>query len=113
MTFSTLSPHATQESVKAALATRFVVHSTVKLRLQRQLSSVPPELVQTLMVPYVYTVRVRRPLGLHVLEGPNKMVFVQEVKPDQGAAEQKIIQVGDQVVAMSASWGDRMWDVNR
>ena len=32
---------------------------------------------------------------------------------DLGAARTKMIEVGDQVEAMSASWGDRLWEVNR
>jgi hypothetical protein len=104
--------HENAESIKAALNTRFVMSSTAKLRLTRRLVDVPTDILSTLKVPYIYDVRLKRPIGLHVLEGPNKQVFVQEVKPDQGAARTKKINVGDQVLAMSASWGDRMWDVN-
>lgn len=104
--------HENAESVKAALNTRFVMSSTAKLRLTRRLADVPADIRSTLKIPYIYDVRLKRPIGLHVLEGPNKQVFVQEVKPDQGAARTKKINVGDQVLAMSASWGDRMWDVN-
>ena len=104
--------HDKAESVKAALNTRFVMSSSAKLRLTRRIADVPADVLPTLKVPYVYDVRLKRPIGLHVLEGPNKQVFVQDVKPDQGAARTKKIKVGDQVLAMSASWGDRMWDVN-
>lgn len=99
--------------MKAALATRFVVNSTVRLRLQRKIEAIPAELIASLLVPYTYNVRIRRPIGLHVLEGPNKKVYVEEIKEGQGASKTKTIEVGDEVVAMSASWGDRMWDVNR
>lgn len=63
-------------------------------------------------MPDYFTVRLKRPIGLHVLEGPNKGVFVQYIKPDLGAAKSKKVEVGDQLVAMSASWGDRMWEIN-
>lgn len=62
-------------------------------------------------VPYTTTVKLKRPIGLHVVEGPAHTVFVQSVKPDLSAARSKRIEVGDQIVAMSASWGDRMWEV--
>ena len=104
--------HVTEESVRSALNTRFVMNSSVKLQLERPLASIDSEKLSTLMVPYYYDVRIRRPLGLHVVEGPNKKVFVQGIKDEGGGARTKTIQVGDQVVSMSASWGDRMWDVN-
>ena len=50
--------------------------------------------------------------GLHVMEGPGKSVFVQYIKPELGAARSRRIEVGDQIVAMTASWGDRMWEVS-
>ena len=45
------------------------------------------------------------------MEGPGKSVFVQYIKPELGAARSRRIEVGDQIVAMTASWGDRMWEV--
>lgn len=104
--------HVTEESVRSALNTRFVMNSSVRLRLERPLASIDSEKLSTLMVPSYYDVKIRRPLGLHVVEGPNKKVFVQGIKDEGGGARTKAIQVGDQVVSMSASWGDRMWDVN-
>ena len=65
-----------------------------------------------LQVPYTTTVKLKRPIGLHVVEGPGKTVFVQSVKADLSAARSRRVVVGDQIVAMSASWGDRMWEVN-
>ena len=56
--------------------------------------------------------KVKRPIGLHVVEGPGKKVIVQFIKPEGGAARNKRLEVGDQIVAMSASWGDRMWEIN-
>ena len=108
----TLWTHKTEESVKANLATRFVMNSTVKIRFERKLSSIPENTVSILNIPYFYEVKLKRPIGLHVLEGPNKKVYIQEIKPDQGAARIKRIEIGDQIVAMSASWGDRLWEVN-
>jgi hypothetical protein len=29
-----------------------------------------------------------------------------------GASKSKRLQIGDQIVSMSASWGDRLWEVN-
>lgn len=104
--------HVTEESVRSALNTRFVMNSSVRLRLERPLNSIDTDKLSTLMVPYYYDVKIRRPLGLHVVEGPNKKVFVQGIKDEGGGARTKTIQIGDQVVSMSASWGDRMWDVN-
>ena len=63
-------------------------------------------------VPYTTTVKLKRPIGLHVVEGPGHTVFVQSVKADLSAARSRRVEVGDQIVAMSASWGDRMWEVN-
>jgi hypothetical protein len=103
--------HDSDESVKSALNTRFVMSALVRVRLERPLDSVPEETAGALRVPYVTTVRLKRPIGLHVVEGPGKTVFVQYIKPDLGAARSRRIEVGDQIVAMSASWGDRMWEV--
>ena len=47
------------------------------------------------------------------MEGPGKSVFVQYIKPELGAARSRRIEVGDQIVAMTASWGDRMWEVSK
>ena len=104
--------HVTEESVRAALNTRFVMNSSAKLRLERPVSSIDQEKLGTLLVPYYYDVKLRRPLGLHVVEGPQKKVYVESIKADGGAAKTKTIEVGDQVVSMRASWGDRMWEVN-
>lgn len=104
--------HESDESVKSALNTRFVMSPQVKMRLERTLDSVPEDVAEILRVPYVTTVRLKRPIGLHVVEGPGKTVFVQYIKPDLGASRSRRIEVGDQIVAMSASWGDRMWEVN-
>eukprot|EP00596_Hydrurales_sp_CCMP1899_P000225 CAMPEP_0119036792 /NCGR_PEP_ID=MMETSP1177-20130426/4743_1 /TAXON_ID=2985 /ORGANISM="Ochromonas sp, Strain CCMP1899" /LENGTH=1022 /DNA_ID=CAMNT_0006997161 /DNA_START=227 /DNA_END=3295 /DNA_ORIENTATION=- len=104
--------HESDESVKSALNTRFVMSPQVKMRLERTLESVPEDVAEMLRVPYVTTVQLKRPIGLHVVEGPGKTVFVQYIKPDLGASRSRRIEVGDQIVAMSASWGDKMWEVN-
>lgn len=52
-------------------------------------------------------------VGIHVVEdGERRGVFVQALKDDQGASKTKRIEIGDEIVAMSASWGDSMWDVS-
>ena len=104
--------HASAEGVQAALSTRRVMSPTVTVRLERGLATIPDEVASLLQVPYTFTVRLKRPIGLHVVEGPGKAVYVQYIKPDLGAARSKRIEVGDQIVAMSASWGDKMWEVN-
>jgi hypothetical protein len=63
-------------------------------------------------VPQYFNVVVRRPIGLHVEEGDDKIVIVKKLTPDLGAARTRRIELGDQIVSMSASWGDRMWEVN-
>eukprot|EP01038_Epipyxis_sp_PR26KG_P004286 gene4286-6073_t len=104
--------HDSAESVKSALHTRFVMSPNVKIKLERKLSSIPDDVVDYLKIPYYTTVKLKRPLGLHVVEGPGQSVYVQYVKPNFGAAKSKRVEVGDQIVAMSASWGDRLWEVN-
>jgi len=104
--------HHTADSIKSALSTRFVMSATVKMRLERKLDRVDPSLIPHLRVPFYTTVKLKRPIGLHVVEGPDKAVYVQYIKPDQGAARCRRMEVGDQIVEMSASWGDRMWEVN-
>ena len=49
---------------------------------------------------------------MHVEEGDDKSVVVKRLTPELGAARTRRIEVGDQIVSMSASWGDRMWEVN-
>ena len=104
--------HHTADSIKSALSTRFVMGATVKMRLERKLDRIDPSLIPLLRVPFYSTVKLKRPIGLHVVEGPDKAVYVQYIKPDQGAARCRRVEVGDQIVEMSASWGDRMWEVN-
>ena len=104
--------HNSADGVKSALNTRFVMSPTVTVRLERDLAKIPDDVVASLQVPYTFLVRLKRPIGLHVVEGPGKGVYVQYIKPDLGAARSKMLEVGDKIVAMSASWGDRMWEVN-
>lgn len=104
--------HSSAEGVLSALNTRFVMSPTVTMRLERGLATIPDDVAALLQVPYMFTVRLKRPIGLHVVEGPGKAVYVQYIKPDLGAARSRRIEVGDQIVAMSASWGDKMWEVN-
>jgi pentatricopeptide repeat protein len=126
--------HDSVESIRSALATRFVLYPSVKFRLERSLDEIDPAIQSRLMVPYIKIVNVRRPigklvsfcnsplllisygcfaLGLHVVEdGEKRGVFVQAVKDDQGAFKTKRIEIGDEIVAMSASWGDSMWEVS-
>mmetsp|Transcript_31628 Transcript_31628/g.45553 ORF Transcript_31628/g.45553 Transcript_31628/m.45553 type:complete len:1038 (+) Transcript_31628:41-3154(+) len=103
--------HDSVDSVRSALSTRFVMSASVRMRLERALASIPPSLVPLLRVPSLSTVKLKRPIGLHVVEGPQKAVYVQYIKPSLGAARSRRVAVGDQIVAMSASWGDRMWEV--
>ena len=78
--------HNSLESVKSNLSTRFVMSSTVKLRLERPLSIIPADIIKSLQIPYVLTMELKRPIGLHVVEGPNKQgVFIDSIKPDLGA----------------------------
>eukprot|EP01035_Chromulina_nebulosa_P020959 gene20959-27163_t len=103
--------HDSVDSIKSALSTRFVLYPTVKIRLERSLNLIPVELKHLILVPYITTVIVKRPLGLHVAEGEKSKVFIQHMKEDCGAAKTKRLEIGDQVVAMSASWGDQMWTI--
>ena len=104
--------HDSADSVKSALNTRFVMNPMVVIRFERSLSEIPETLISQLKVPYEFNVKVKRPIGLHVVEGPGKKVIVQFIKPEGGAARNKRLEVGDQIIAMSASWGDRMWEIN-
>jgi len=104
--------HNSAEGVKSALSTRFVMSNTVTMRFERKLESIDPSLVSKLKVPFYSTVKLKRPIGLHVVEGPDKAVYVQYIKPNLGAARSKRVEIGDQIVAMSASWGDRLWEVH-
>lgn len=104
--------HGTVEGLVSALSTRFVMSSSVTLQLERPLESIENDLKNKLKIPLLQTVRIKRPLGIHVHEGPCKGVFIQYIKPGHGAALSKRIEVGDEVVALSASWGDRLWDID-
>lgn len=104
--------HDSEVSVKSALNTRFVMSPTVKIRFERPLSEIPENILTHLKVPYEFSVKVKRPIGLHVVEGPGKSVNVQYIKPEGGAARARRMEIGDQIIEMSASWGDRMWEVN-
>jgi len=104
--------HGTVEGLISALSTRFVMSSSVTLQLERSLSYIENDLKSKLRIPLFQTVRIKRPIGIHVHEGPDKGVFIQYIKPGYGAALSKRIEIGDQVVALSASWGDRLWDID-
>ena len=86
--------------------------STVRIRFERSLAEIPDSFLTQLKVPYEFSVKVKRPIGLHVVEGPGKSVNVQYIKPEGGAARARRVEIGDQIIEMSASWGDRMWEVN-
>jgi DNA repair ATPase RecN len=61
-------------------------------------------------------VELRRPIGIHVVEGPGKSIIVAGMKPDLGAAKSKRVRKGDRLMAMSASWGQgetRAWDEDK
>jgi hypothetical protein len=73
------------------------MNSSVKFRLERSLDRIPEDIVDSLRVPYYTTVKLKRPIGLHVVEGADKGVYVKEIKPDLGAARSKRVEVGDQV----------------
>lgn len=106
--------HASVDGIKSALSTRFVMSASVKIRFERDMNSIPMPVFRLLKIPYNFNVVVRRPIGLHVEEatGDDKSVIVKRVTPELGAARTRRIEPGDQIVAMSASWGDRMWEVH-
>ena len=45
-------------------------------------------------VPMFVDVKLKRPIGLHVMEGPNKAVLVQYIKPNLGASRSRRVEVG-------------------
>ena len=106
--------HASVDGIKSALSTRFVMSASVKIRFERDMNTIPMPVLRLLKIPYNFNVVVRRPIGLHVEEaaGDDKSVIVKRVSPELGAARTRRIEPGDQIVAMSASWGDRMWEVH-
>jgi hypothetical protein len=103
--------HESEVSVRSALNTRFVMNPTAIIRLERNFSEIPESILSGLKVPYEYSVKVKRPIGIHVSEGSGNSVLVQFIKEGGGAARARRVEVGDQIVEMSASWGDRMWEV--
>jgi pentatricopeptide repeat protein len=104
--------HNTADGVKSALNTRFVMNPTVKVRFARPLQSIPEKYLSRLLIPLMNVCTISRPIGLHVAEGPNGGVFVTSIRPNGGAERSRAVKVGDQILQMSASWGDRMWDIN-
>jgi len=103
--------HDTAESVKSAITTRFVLNSDVIIRFERKIPQIPPDVLPYLQVPYYYFVRLRRPLGLHIKENDKKEVIIERLVDNLSAAKSALIRVGDQIVSMSATWGDKLWDV--
>ncbi|GAB0492258.1 hypothetical protein MMPV_003519 [Pyropia vietnamensis] len=55
------------------------------------------------------SVTIEKPLGLILEESQDGMVFVAEIDPEGNAADAENIQVGDIVVAVSATFGDEVW----
>ena len=51
--------------------------------------------------------KLKRPIGLHVVEGNNHAVFVQSVKPDLSAAKSKRIEVSALVRPLSLPYHPR------
>lgn len=86
--------HDSVEGIRSALNTRFVMSPTVRMRFERKLSSVPADLLPLLSVPFLFHVRVKRPIGIHVVEGVGKGVVVQYAKPGMGADLSGRIEVG-------------------
>jgi hypothetical protein len=73
--------HDSAESVKSALNTRFVMNSTVKIKFERKIDDISEDFLSLIKVPFFFIVKLKRPIGLHVVEGPEKKVYVQFVKP--------------------------------
>lgn len=103
--------HDSVDGIKSALSTRFVMSASVKIRFERALDAIPTPVARLLKVPHYFNVVVKRPIGLHVEESDSRGVVVTRVTPELGAARSRRIEPGDQIVAMSASWGDQMWEV--
>lgn len=99
------------EDVKAALNARFLTSPKVIIHLERPLASIDPKLVPRLQAPYFYKATFKRPIGLHVVEGPNKKVYVQYIQPQLGAARSGMVCVGDEIVEMKSFWGNGLWEV--
>lgn len=55
--------HDSVQSIRSALATRFVLYPSVKFRMERSLDDIDPSIRSRLMVPYIKIVHVRRPIG--------------------------------------------------
>jgi len=93
----------------------FKFNSKAVLRIRRPIALIDEKIKESLLVPYSTNVKLRRPLGLYVLgieKGLEKGVYVSAMKPGLGASKSKRLEIGDQIVAISASWGDRMWDIS-
>lgn len=54
-------------------------------------------------------VTISKPLGLILEEGQDGMVFIASIDPNGNAAKGGQVQVGDIVVACSATFGDEVW----
>lgn len=52
---------------------------------------------------------IEKPLGLILEESQDGMVFIAEIDPEGNASEAEGIEVGDIVVAVSATFGDEVW----
>lgn len=65
--------HEGAESIRSALSTRYVMYSTVKIRLERKLNEIPEEVKSQLMVPYEAIVNLRRPIGKSTSQGPRNI----------------------------------------
>lgn len=94
----------------------FKLNSKAVLRIRRPIKLIDEQIKESLLVPYSRNVKLRRPLGLYVLgieKGSEKAgVYISAMKPGLGASKSKRLEIGDQIVAISASWGDRMWDIS-
>jgi hypothetical protein len=106
--------HESADGVRAALALRFqssdVDHVTI--RLERSMSRIDPETVAKVKIPYYYTVNLKRPIGLEVVEGPDKKVYVNAIQESFGAERSRKVWVGDQIVSMKTFWGNGMREVD-
>eukprot|EP00182_Erythrolobus_australicus_P002153 CAMPEP_0185839630 /NCGR_PEP_ID=MMETSP1353-20130828/14902_1 /TAXON_ID=1077150 /ORGANISM="Erythrolobus australicus, Strain CCMP3124" /LENGTH=236 /DNA_ID=CAMNT_0028538835 /DNA_START=65 /DNA_END=775 /DNA_ORIENTATION=- len=56
-------------------------------------------------------VTLRKPLGLVLEEGQDGMVFIAKIDENGSASNEPGVNVGDIVVAVSATFGDEVWSV--
>jgi len=103
-------PKSTFEGVRSAISSRRVMSKTMQVKFQRanEMSRISgSELVQE------FEVSLTRPMGIHIEDTEEGYVRITGFTDDAPENVSKTLKVGDRIIAVDSSLGNKMWEVSK